>query len=48
MVLIKGFEQDPDMGVKIDHPSIDYDSKATDSEKEENNNDNYPKTLCTP
>ena len=44
MVLIKGVEQDPGMGVKIIHPSIDYDSEDTDSDKEENNNDNAPKT----
>ena len=44
MVLIKGVEQDPDMGVKIVHPSIDDDSKATDSENKENNNENDPKT----
>ena len=44
MVLIKGVEQDPGMGVKIIHPSIDYDSEDTDSYKEENNNDNAPKT----
>ena len=43
-VLIKGFEQDPDLGVKKLHPSIDDDSQATDSDKEENNNDNAPKT----
>ena len=34
MVIIKGFEQDPDLGVNIFHPSIDDDSKATDSDKE--------------
>ena len=34
MVLIKGVEQDPDLGVKIVHPSIDDDSEATDSDKE--------------
>ena len=33
MVLIKGVEQDPDLGVKIGHPSIDDDSEATDSDK---------------
>ena len=33
MVLIKGFEKDADLGVKIVHPSIDDDSKATDSDK---------------
>ena len=44
MVLIKWVEQDPDLGVKIVHPSIDDDSKDTDSDKEENNNKNSPKT----
>ena len=44
MVLIKGVEQDPDLGVKIVHPSIDDDSEATDSDKEENNDENAPKT----
>ena len=44
MVLIKGVEQDPDMGVKFFHPSIDDDSEATYSEKEVNNNQNAPKT----
>ena len=34
LVLIKGFEQEPDMGVKFFHPSIDDDSKATESEIE--------------
>ena len=34
MVLIKGVEQDPDLGVKFFHPPIDNDSEATDSEKE--------------
>ena len=34
MLLIKGVEQDSDLGVKIVHPSIDDDSKATDSDKE--------------
>ena len=33
MVLIKGFEQDPDLEVKIVHPSIDDDSESTDSDK---------------
>ena len=46
MVLIKGFEKDPDLGVKIVHPSIDNDSEATESEIEENNDDNSPKTPC--
>ena len=36
MVLIKGVEQDPDMGVKIFHPSIDDYGEATDSDKEGN------------
>ena len=44
MVLIKGVEQDPDLGMKIVHPSIDDDSEAIDSEKEENNDENAPKT----
>ena len=33
MVLIKGVEQDPGLGVIFFHPSIDDDSEATDSEK---------------
>ena len=44
MVLIKGVEQDPDLGVKIVHPSVDDDSKTIDSDKEENNDDNAPKS----
>ena len=44
MVLTKGVEQDPDMGAKIVHPSIDDDSEVTDSDKEENINWNYPRT----
>ena len=44
MVIIKVVQQDPDLGVNIFHPSIDDDSKATDSDKEENNNKNSPKT----
>ena len=44
MVLIKVFEQDPDLGVKNFHPLIYDDSEATDSYKEENNNENCPKT----
>ena len=44
MVLIKVFEKDHDMGVNMFHPSIDDDSKSTDSEKEENNDENAPKT----
>ena len=39
MVLIKGFEQDPDLGVKIVHPSIYDDSEVTESGIEENNDD---------
>ena len=31
MVLIKGVEQDPDLGVKIVHPSIDDDSEAVET-----------------
>ena len=42
MVLIKGVEQNPDMGVKTDHLSINDDSKATVSEEEENNDENTP------
>ena len=34
MVLIKGVEQDPDLGVKNFHLSIDDYSEATDSYKE--------------
>ena len=34
MVLIKGVEQDPDLGVKIIHPSINDDSEATYSYEE--------------
>ena len=33
IVLIKWVEQDPDMGAKIVHPSIDDNSEATDSDK---------------
>ena len=38
MLIIKGVEQDPDLGVKIFNPSIDDDSEAIDSDKEENDN----------
>ena len=44
VVLIKVVEQDPDMEVNIVHTSIDDDSKATNSHKEENNDKNTPKT----
>ena len=44
MVLIKGVEKYPDMGVKIVHLSLDDDSEATYSDKEENNDENVPKT----
>ena len=44
MVIIKGVEQEPNLGVKIIHLSIDYYSEAIDSNKEENNNENAPKT----
>ena len=44
MVLINKFEQDPVLGVKIVHPSIDNDSEATEIEIEGNNYDNAPKT----
>ena len=40
MLLIKGVEQDPDLGVKTVHTSIYDDSEAADSDKEENNDDN--------
>ena len=42
MVLIKVVEQYPYLGVKTFHPLIDDDSKATDSDKEENNYENAP------
>ena len=45
MLLVKGVEQDPDLGVKIVHPSIDDDGKATDIDKKVNNDENAPKTL---
>ena len=44
MAIIKVFEQDRDLGVRIVHPSIDDDSEATDSDEEGNNDDNAPKT----
>ena len=44
MVLCKAVEQDLDLGVNIVHPSIDDDRKATDSSKEENNDENAPET----
>ena len=44
MVIIKGVEQDPDLGMEIVHSSTDDYSKAADSEEEENNNDNDHKT----
>ena len=44
MVLTNGVVQDPDLGVKNVHPSMYDDSKATDSDKEENNDENAPKT----
>ena len=37
-ILIKVVEQYPDLGVKIVYPSIDDDSEAIDSDKEENDN----------
>ena len=40
MVLVKRVEQDPDLGVKTIHSSINDASKATDSDKEENNDEN--------
>ena len=42
IVLIKEVAQDPDLGVKTFHPSIYDDIKATDSNEEENNDDNFP------
>ena len=45
MVIIKGVEQNPDIGMKHFHPSIDDDSKSTNSDKEENKDENFPKTL---
>ena len=44
ILLIKGVGQDPYLGVKIVHPSIDDDSKAIESEIQENNDDNSLKT----
>ena len=44
MILIKVVEQEYDLGVKCFHPSIDYDSEATDIDKEENIDENSPKT----
>ena len=44
MVLIKGAEQDPDLGMKIVHQSIDDDSEATESDKEKNIGENAPET----
>ena len=44
MVLIKGVEQDPDLGMNFFHPSNYDDSKAIDSDKQENNDENAPKT----
>ena len=46
MVLIKAFEEDPDMGVNFFHPSIEGDNKDTDSDKEKNTDGNFPKTPC--
>ena len=42
MVLIKGVKQYPDIGLKIVHLYIDYNSAATDRNKEENNDDHNP------
>ena len=42
MVLIKGSKKDPDLGLNIFHPSIDDDRQATDSDKEENDDNNTP------
>ena len=44
MVLIKGVEKDPELGVKFFNPSIYDDSKVTDSDKEGNNDEYAPKT----
>ena len=44
MVLIRGVKQGPDLVANVFHPSIDDDSEAKDSDKEENNNENNPKT----
>ena len=44
MVLIKGFEQDPDLGMKIVPPSISDESEAKNSDKQENIEENAPKT----
>ena len=44
MAIINGVEQDPDLGLKIVHQSIDDDSEATDIDREENNDNNYPET----
>ena len=44
MVLIKVVEQDPDMGVKTFHQSIDDNSEATDGEKQVNSDYNIPET----
>ena len=43
MVLIKGVEQDPYLGVTFFHLSIHDDSEATESEIEENNDKNSSK-----
>ena len=43
-LLIKVVEQDPGLGVKNFHPSINDDSEATGGDKEENNNQNALKT----
>ena len=46
MLLIKGVEKDPNMGVKKFHLSIDDDSEATDRDKENDNYENVPETSC--
>ena len=44
MLIIKGVEQKPDLGVKSVHPSIYDDGEATDTDKEENIDENAPET----
>ena len=43
-VIINEVEQEPDLGVKIVHPSIDDDSKAIYSGEGKNNDENVPET----
>ena len=44
MLVFKGVEQDPYLGLNIVRPSIDDDSKATVSKIEENTDENVPNT----